>query len=123
MIDREVLRRPGMAVFEAAVAEPLRLELPAPADRGHGVGRRPAALVQAVERKRAFGARRDGRDLLDAKIVGLLFELHGPIVASGRRNGAKEKRGKTKRPREVEPKTVAQSASDPCVSLGLWVVL
>ena len=61
VMDRQVLNGVGVAILEAAVMEPLRRDVPAAADRGEGVGRRPAAFFEAIERERAAIAGRDRR--------------------------------------------------------------
>src|SRR5215203_328261 len=76
-MDREVLKGVGVAVLEPAVVEAVRGDLPATADRGQGVGRCPAALVQFVKCERTPLAGSDVRQLLDAEVVRLLFDLHG----------------------------------------------
>ncbi len=97
-----------MAVLESAVREALGGNLPAPSQRGQSVGGGPAFFFQQVQGKRAVGAGAHVGQFLDPEVFRLLLELHG---------GKGE--GKKARPREKEPKTVAQSVLNPVRSLGL----
>src|SRR5262249_32482962 len=113
----------GGLVVGPAEGEPPRRNAPTAANRLDGVGGRPAALLQPVQRERTMTCRYDIRKLFDLEIFRLLLDLHG---ASQRKEGCPKRdrtlgRGfeKKKRSRNVGAETVAQSASTPVVSLDL----
>src|SRR5689334_9406276 len=89
--DGQVLDGLGVAVFEAAESQAMSVDVPAAADGGQGVRRRPAAFRQAIERERTLLPRSDVRQFLDGKVLRLLLELHG---AETWRISAQKKRSK-----------------------------
>ncbi len=75
--NREVLDRLGVAIFEAAVCDSPRLNLPTPANRLERIMRGPATLFQPIKCKRSRIRRHDVRQLFNLEIFRLLFDLHG----------------------------------------------
>src|SRR6266852_2335495 len=65
-----------MAVFQSPIGNAAALELPAAADDGHGIGSRPAALLQAVEGKASRAAWSHIGKLLHLEIFRPLLEFH-----------------------------------------------
>ena len=75
-IDRQVLDRLGMAIFEAADDDAAHLELPASADDLQCVGRGPAVFVEAIEGEVALFAAGQVGEFFDFEVCRFLLDVH-----------------------------------------------
>ena len=76
VVNGEVLRGDGVAVFESAVADAFAMDTPALYDGLHGFGGADGSFGEAIE---CEGARADGEvgEFLNLKVVGDAAEFHG----------------------------------------------
>src|SRR5262245_59059217 len=81
IVNREVLNRVRVPIFEPAMRKAAEIDLPPSANCGERIGRRPAALLEAIKCERAGGPGFDGGNLIDPEVVRLLLELHSDMVA------------------------------------------
>jgi hypothetical protein len=74
--DGKVLYGLSMTVLETAVGHAVGIELPTSPDDADSVGRRPASLLEAIERESSFGRRDNIRQLFYLEVFGLLLDFH-----------------------------------------------
>src|SRR5262249_51864589 len=79
--DRQELRRDRVPVLQPAVTESALVDLPPTSDGGQSVGRRPAGLVESVERELAAPAADGGGEFRDAEVLGPLLQLHADMIS------------------------------------------
>ena len=78
-VNRQVLNRLGVAVFQAAEGEAACVELPAALNDLLGVRRRPAPLFKTVKGKVAGLNSRPARQFFDLEIARFLFNMHDDL--------------------------------------------
>src|SRR5262249_25741419 len=100
MLDRQVLRRAGVAVFWTAERDNGRGQSAEPAQRGDGVVRSPAGFFETIERVWA-GGRHDVGQFFDLEVIGELLDFHGR-----KRRGRKTRDSKPS-PTQSEPTRVS----------------
>ena len=75
-INRQILNRLGMSIFQSPDRHPAHVQLPTPLDNLERVGGRPTPLFQAIKRVVSFDASCQSGDLFNPEILGFLFNVH-----------------------------------------------
>ena len=75
-VDRDMLHRDGVSVFQAAVRDLVPGKFPPPRDRFHCLWRSESAFRQTVQGERARAVRRELGNFLDSEVLGDAFEFH-----------------------------------------------